>query len=124
MSKIIQSVFTVVSFISVLASCSTNSSTGPCDYTSEKFNMHVLDVSPDPADDNLYIILVDFDGNISYAEGSHTMGEVRNVKTDLDFVVNNNIRVGSIYTGTVHQKIKGTGNCEEEIIDWGQKLQQ
>ena len=123
MTKIIQSVFTVVTFVSIFASCSTNSNTGPCDYTAEKFNMHVLDVSPDPQDENLYIILVDFDGNISYAEGSHTMSEVRNVKTDFDFVVDNNIKVGSIYTGTVHKKVENSGDCEEEIIDWGQKLQ-
>jgi hypothetical protein len=123
MFKNIQSIITIVALCSIIVSCATNSNTGPCDYTAEKFNMHVLDVSPDPKDENLYIILVDFDGNISYAEGSHTMSEVRNVKTDLDFVVDNNIRVGSIYTGTVHKKVEGTGNCEEEIIDWGQKLQ-
>jgi hypothetical protein len=108
--------------LSTFYSCSTSSPSGPCEYVEEKFNMRVLDVIEDPNDTNLYIVPVDFDGNISYASGTHTFSEVRNVVTDYDFIVRNEIRPGSIYTGTAHIKVEGTGNCEKEIIDWNQKL--
>lgn len=108
--------------LGTIISCDSESSSGPCDYTEEKFNMHILDISKDKNDENLYIVLVDFDGNISYAEGTHTLSEIRNVKTDVDFVINNHIKTGNIYSGTVHLKVPGTGDCENEIIDWDQKL--
>ncbi|UTW66108.1 hypothetical protein KFE94_15855 [bacterium SCSIO 12643] len=117
----IASLFVFLS-LRMLVSCGNNTNSGPCDYTQEKFNMRIIDVSEDPHDKNMYIVLVDFDGNIEYAEGTHTFAEIRDVKTDVDFVVRNHIEEGNIYTGTVHKKVEGTGNCEDQIIDWDQKL--
>lgn len=120
-----RSILKVLLFILVvggLQACSESESNGPCEYTKEKFNMKILDVLDDPDDENMFIILVDLDGNISFAEGSHTLSEVRNVVTNYNFVVNNHITIGNIYTGTVHQMVSGSGNCEKEIIDWDQKL--
>lgn len=108
--------------LGMLVSCGNNTNSGPCDYTQEKFNMRIIDISEDPNDKNLYNVLVDFDGNISYAEGTHTFAEVRDVKTDVNFVERNSIKVGNIYTGTVHKKVEGSGDCEDQIIDWDQKI--
>ena len=116
------SFFLLFSTLLLTVSCDTSSSSGPCDYTEEKFSMYIVDVVEDPDNENMYIVTVDFDGNISYANSPHTLDEVRNVVTDYDFIINNNIKAGSIYKGTVHIKIEGTGNCEKEIIDWNQKL--
>ena len=112
----------LVSTMLLTVSCGSNTNSGPCDYTEEKFNMYIVDVAEDPAQENMYIITVDFDGNISYANSSHTLSEVRDVVTDYDFVINNHIKAGTIYKGTVHLKVEGTGDCEDEIIDWNQKL--
>jgi len=108
--------------IGALNSCNDAKSTGPCDYTKEKFNMRVIDVSEDSENENMYIVLVDFDGNVKWANETHTMSEIRNVTTDYDFIIRNNIRNGAVYTGTVHKKVEGSGNCDEEIVDWNQKL--
>jgi hypothetical protein len=108
--------------ITTLFSCSDTSNSGPCDYTQEKFNMRIIDVLEDPENENMFIVQVDFDGNVSYADQSLTLGEVRNVETNLDFVVRNNIKPGNIYSGTAHIKVEGTGECEDQIIDWDQKL--
>ncbi len=114
----------VITFLGlgIFISCGNHSNSGPCDYTQEKFNMRVIDISEDPNDENMYIVLVDFDGNIEYADGSHTFAEIRDVKTDIDFVIRNSIKEGNIYTGTVHKKVEGTGDCEDQIIDWDQKI--
>ena len=113
-----------ISILQLSASCSnsSNSGSGPCDYTEEKFNMFVVDVVEDSTQENMLIVLVDFDGNIEWANESPTLSEVRNVTTDFDFIVNNHIKPGSIYTGTIHKKVPGSGDCEEEIIDWDQKM--
>lgn len=105
-----------------VSSCTDNTQSGPCDYTEEKFNMRIIDVSEDPENNDMYVVLVDFDGNISYAEGQHTLAEVREVTTNFDFVINNNIKVGNIYTGTVHKRVGESTHCEDQIIDWDQKL--
>jgi hypothetical protein len=122
MTKSFVSIAVLLLSLSTFISCNTESNSGPCDYTQEKFNMRIIDVSQDKNDESMYIVSVDFDGNISYAEGSHTLSEIRNVKTDLDFIVRNHIENGITYSGTVHTKTSGTGNCEDEIIDWDQKL--
>ena len=114
--------FLLVSTALITISCGSNTKSGPCDYTDEKFNMYIVDVAEDPNQENMYIITVDFDGAISYANSSHTLSEVRNVVTDYDFVINNHMKPGTIYTGTVHLKKEGSGDCEDEIIDWNQKL--
>lgn len=119
-------IFTIIliSTLQVFNSCSDsiNSGSGPCDYTEEKFNMFVVDVLEDTTQENMFIVLVDFDGNIEWANESPTLSEVRNVTTDFDFIINNHIKPGSIYTGTIHKKVPGSGDCEDEIIDWHQKL--
>lgn len=105
-----------------LIGCNGTPNQGPCDYTEHKFNMTIIDVLEDSVDTDLFVVLVDFDGNIDWAENTHTLTEVRNIKTSYDFVVNNNIRPGSIYSGTIHKLVPGSGNCDERIIDWDQKL--
>ena len=122
MYKLISFKAIIFIFLSSLVSCNEAPDQGPCDYTEEEFNMRVIDVSENPEEENMYIVLVDFDGNIDYAEGQHTFAEVRNVTTDFDFVINNNIKVGNIYTGTVHKRIGESTHCDEQIIDWDQKL--
>lgn len=110
--------------LQTLSGCtnSPNSNSGPCDYSEEKFNMFIIDVIEDSTSENMYIVLVDFDGNVSLAEETTTLSEARNVTTDYDFIVNNNIKANTTYTGTVHIKVPGSGDCEDEIIDWDQKL--
>lgn len=112
----------VLSSLSFLTSCTDGASSGPCDYTEEKFNMRVINVAEDPDHEHMYIVTVDFDGNVKWAEGQHTMAEIRNVTTDVDFIINNNIREGAVYTGTMFKVVPGSGNCEDDIVDWGQKL--
>jgi len=104
-----------------LTACNTGQ-TGPCDYSEEKFNMTIVDVLEDPSQENLYIIYVDFDGNIEWANETHTLSEIRNVTTDFDFITNNHIEPGRVYTGTFYKIIEGSGNCEDSIVDWNQKL--
>tara|TARA_R110002050_G_scaffold80768_1_gene172724 strand:- start:33336 stop:33596 length:261 start_codon:yes stop_codon:yes gene_type:complete len=84
--------------------------------------MRIIDVKQDPDDESNFIVAVDFDGNVSYADQSLTLDEVRDVQTNMDFIINNNIKVGNVYSGTAHIKVKGSGDCVEEIIDWNQKL--
>ena len=112
--------FFVVSFS--IIGCNDSSNQGPCDYTEHKFNMTIIDVREDSVNTELFVVLVDFDGDIDWAENTHTLTEVRNIKTTYDFVVNNNIKSGNIYSGTIHKLVPGSGNCDEKIIDWDQKL--
>ena len=70
----------------LLWSCQSQTATGPCEYTEEKFNMIIIDVIQKDDNENEFTVLVDFDGNVSYASETHTLEEIRNVKTDLDFV--------------------------------------
>ena len=102
----------------LFASCQNNSQSGPCDYSEEKFNMTVIDVLEDSEQENHFIVLVDFDGNIRFSAETQNLEDIRDVKTNLDFIVKNNIKTGNIYRGVVHQKLEGSGDCEEEIIDW------
>jgi hypothetical protein len=84
--------------------------------------MIVIDVLDDPDRENHHIVLVDFDGNIRFAEDTQNLEDVRDVNTTVDFVINNHIKTGNIYRGVYHKKIEGSGDCLEEIIDWEQKL--
>lgn len=109
---------TFIMSLSTFVSCTSGGSTGPCEYTEEKFRMTIVDVQPTPEDSSIYVVLVDFDGNIPYAEDTHTFEEIRNVKTTRNFVFNNHIEVGNIYRGILHQVVEGTGNCDKEIFEW------
>ncbi|MGB0806119.1 MAG: hypothetical protein ACPGRC_05465 [Salibacteraceae bacterium] len=109
----------ILSLLSLsLHSCISNSPTGPCEYNEERFRMTIIDIIPDVKDSNHTTVLVDFDGNIRYAEKSYSLEEIRDVKTTSVFVEKNNLKTGNIYRGTLHKKVEGTGNCEDEIIQW------
>jgi hypothetical protein len=122
MLKALISIPFIIISLGMITSCESGKTIKPCDYTEEKFNMTILDVQEDPEHEYMYTVLVDFDGNISYADKTHNLTEIRNVKTDYDFITNNHITVGRVYTGTVHIKVEGSGDCENEIVDWDQKL--
>lgn len=101
-----------------LFSCESNTNTGPCEYTQEKFNMIIIDILADEENPSKQIVLVDFDGNVHYADKTHSLEEIRNVKTTTAFVEKNNLKVGNIYKGVLHQKVENSGNCENEIVQW------
>lgn len=122
MLKALFSIPLIIISLGIITSCESNKTVKPCDYTQEKFNMTIIDVQENPEQEHMYIVLVDFDGNISYADKTYTLEEVRDVKTDFDFITTNHITVGRMYTGTVHVKKEGSGDCEDEIVDWDQKL--
>lgn len=103
-------------------SCQSNSEQGPCEYHEEIFNFTIVDVSPDPEKENHMIVLVDFDGNISYAEKVQNLEDTRNVNTTINWVEKNHITIGNQYNGTLHKKVEGSGDCDEEIIDWNQSF--
>ncbi len=105
-----------------LSSCESNSQTGPCDYSEEKFEMLIVDILEDMEDEEHLIVLVDFSGNTPYSSETWKLEEVRNVKTTMKFVQKNHVKPGNIYSGTIYNKIKGSGNCEEEFIDWDQSF--
>lgn len=110
--------FTVLSTLVSIFSCQSPSSNGPCNYTEEKFNMTIVDVIQDTNNENHYTVLVDFDGNIKYANKTQNLEEVRGVHTDFDFIINNHIKAGNIYKGVCHLKVKDSGNCEDEFFEW------
>lgn len=103
-------------------SCTDAKNTGPCDYDEQKFNMTIVEVAEDTMKENMYIVYVSFDGNIEWANGLQILSEVRNVTTDFDFIVDNGIAEGNIYSGTYYKKISGSNNCEDPIVDWNQKM--
>ena len=108
--------------ISTFISCTDTKSSGPCDYDEQKFNMTVIEVTEDSTQENMYVVYVDFDGNIEWANELQILSEVRDVTTDFDFIVGNGIAAGNIYTGTFYKKISGSNECEDTIVDWNQKL--
>ncbi len=112
----------IILAISSLYSCADPSSSGPCEYSEEKFKMHVVEVQPDTTQENMFIVWVDFDGNIEWANSPQKFSEVRNVATDLEFLDKNHIQPGMIYSGTFYKIVAGSGNCDEFIVDWDQKL--
>ena len=105
-----------------LSSCQSNNNTGPCDYSEEKFEMLIVDILEDKEDDNHLIVLVDFSGDTPYSQETWNLEDIRNVKTTLKFVQQNNVKPGSIYSGTIYNKIENSGSCEEEFIDWDQSF--
>ncbi|MFT6322916.1 MAG: hypothetical protein ACJAWO_000462 [Halieaceae bacterium] len=80
--------------------------------------MIIIDVIPKEENENDFTVWVDFDGNVKYASETQKLEDIRNVKTDLDFIVKNHIKAGSIYQGICHKKVEGSGDCEEEIWEW------
>lgn len=105
-----------------LSSCQSNNNSGPCDYSEEKFEMLIVDILEDEEDDDHLIVLVDFSGNTPYSNDTWKLEDVRNVKTTMKFVQNNHITPGYIYSGTIYNKIEGSGDCEDEFIDWDQSF--
>mgnify|MGYP000004305005 CR=1 FL=1 len=114
--------FAIVAILLTFNSCQSNSEEGPCEYNEEKFNMTILDILPDPENENHMIVLVDFDGTISYANKVQNLEDIRDVKTSKNWVEKNYITIGNTYDGIIHKKIEGSGDCEEEIIDWNQSF--
>jgi len=112
----------IIILLQSLTSCDENQNTGPCEYKEEKFNMTIIDVMEDSTQENMYIVYVDFDGNIEWAKETHTLSEIRNVTTDFDFVTTNHIEPGRVYNGTLFKKIEGSGDCDDRIVDWNQRL--
>jgi hypothetical protein len=118
MNKIRFKSLIIIFLLSSLAGCQSNTSTGPCEYNEEKFNMKIIDILNKEGDPNTFIVLVDFDGNVRFSDRTYSLEEIREVKTTATFVEKNNLRVGSIYKGVMHKKVEGTGNCDDEIIQW------
>lgn len=106
----------------MLSSCAEPTTSGPCDYTEERFKMHIMDVRPNPENEDLMVVDVDFDGNIDWVNASMTLNEVLNFPTDTNFIKHYKIKPGNIYTGSFHQKVENSGNCTDYYIGWDQKL--
>lgn len=118
-------IFTILGFLSFLfTNCgmNNNSSNELCDYHAEQFNMNIISVASLPDDSTMFEVIVDFDGNVPYAESTHNLMEVRDVHTDLDFIIRNNVRVGQIYKGTLYSLKNDASDCDKEIFDWDNKL--
>lgn len=84
--------------------------------------MKIINVSSLPDDSTQFEITVDFDGNTPFSETTHNLEDVRDVHTDLEFVIRNNVRVGQIYKGTMYTLQNNASDCEKRIIDWDNKL--
>ena len=102
-----------------LAGCG-NTNSGPCDYDIKKFKATITGIEGYVENgDSLFHIIVEFDVS-TLAHAPQRMDELREIKVDRGMLSRNPFRIGTIYTGTVSEKL--TGECVSPIISFDQKI--